>query len=258
MRLSVIIPVYNESSTLALLLLWVAHALPSVEKEIVIIDDCSSDGSREWLKATFSHGDWTGMLTEGDGAGRVTLSPRVEGKPALTVRTVYHVSNLGKGAAVRSGLAMATGDVFVIQDADLEYDPQDWESMYNLIAVRKVADVVYGSRFFGKPHRSLYFHHYLANRLISFLFNALYNQTLSDIEVCYKMFTRAARDSIDLSCDDFGVEIQISAQLALARRWRIYETGIAFYGRTYAEGKKINWKDGFKALWYIVKFRVVR
>jgi glycosyltransferase involved in cell wall biosynthesis len=258
MRLSVIIPVYNELSTLALLLLSVARALPAVEKEIVIVDDGSSDGSREWLDATFPGGEWTGAPGADDGAHSFTPGPAIEGKPAMTVRTINHDRNRGKGASVRTGLAAATGDVFVIQDADLEYDPQDWQMMYELIAIRKVADVVYGSRFFGKPHRSLYFHHYVANRLISILFNALYNQTLSDIEVCYKMFTRAVRESIDLSCDDFGVEIQFSAQVALARHWRIYETGIAYYGRTYNEGKKINWKDGLKALWYILKFRVAR
>jgi glycosyltransferase involved in cell wall biosynthesis len=258
MRLSVIIPVYNELSTLGPLLLAVARALPAVEKEIVIVDDCSSDGSREWLNTTFAGSPWTGALGEADGSRSVTLGPPKEGEPALTVRALYHDRNRGKGAGVRTGLSAATGYVFVIQDADLEYDPRDWETMYDLIAIKKVADVVYGSRFFGKPHRSLYFHHYLANRLISFLFNALYNQTLSDIEVCYKMFTRTVRETIDLTCDDFGVEIQLSAQLALARRWRIYEIGIAYYGRTYVEGKKINWKDGFKALWYVFRFRFSR
>lgn len=258
MRLSIVIPVYNELNTLSPLVLSVAHALPLVEKEIVIVDDCSSDGSREWLKATFPRGFWTGMLSEADEAKEVRLVPPIAGEPPLTVRLLYHDGNLGKGAAVRTGLAAATGDVFVLQDADLEYDPRDWETMYDLIATKKVADVVYGSRFFGKPHRSLYFHHYLANRLISFFFNALYNQTLSDVEVCYKMFTRAVRETLDLSCDDFGIEIQLSAQLALARRWRIYETGIAYYGRTYLEGKKIGWLDGLKALWYVVRFRFSR
>lgn len=149
----------------------------------------------------------------------------------------------------------ATGDIVVIQDADLEYDPQDWGQMYDLIAIRKVADVVYGSRFYGRPHRSLFFHHYMANRVISLLFNLLYNQTLSDIEVCYKMFTREVLQSLSLSCDDFGIEVEMSAQIARNRKLRIYETGISYYGRTYDEGKKINWRDGVKALWYILKFR---
>ena len=175
--------------------------------------------------------------------------------PSFRIRALYHERNRGKGAAVRSALAAATGDVIVIQDADLEYDPNDWAEMYALIAIRKIADVVYGSRFYGRPHRSLYFHHYVANRLISFLFNVLYNQTLTDVEVCYKMFTRDVRDSLRLTCNDFGFEIQISAQVSLARKWRIYETGISYYGREYQEGKKIGWKDGVKALWYLVRFR---
>ena len=130
--------------------------------------------------------------------------------------------------------------------------------MFDLIAQRKVADVVYGSRFYGRPHRSLHFHHYLANRLISTVFSLLYNQTLTDVQVCYKMFTRDVKDSLRITVNDFGIELQIGAQIALARRWRIYELGIQYYGRTYAEGKKINWKDGVKALWYLIKFRFGR
>ena len=136
--------------------------------------------------------------------------------------------------------------------------PTIGREMYDLIAVRKVADVVYGSRFYGRSHRSLYFHHYLGNRVISLLFNALYNQTLTDIEVCYKMFSREVKDSLHITCNDFGFEVQISAQISLARRWRIYEVGIRYFGRTYEEGKKINWKDGFKALWYLLRFRFER
>ena len=176
----------------------------------------------------------------------------------VTVRVLYHERNRGKGAALQTGLAVAGGDVIVVQDADLEYDPEDWGQMYDLIAVRKVADVVYGSRFYGRPHRSLYFHHYLGNRLISFLFNVLYNQTLTDVEVGYKMFSREVKDSLHITCDDFGFEIQISAQISLARQWRIYEMGIQYFGRTYAEGKKINWKDGVRALWYMLRFRFER
>jgi glycosyltransferase involved in cell wall biosynthesis len=169
---------------------------------------------------------------------------------------LFHERNRGKGAALRTGFSYALGNVIVIQDADLEYDPDDWSRMLPLITDRKVADVVYGSRFYGRPHRSLYFHHYLGNRLISFLFNLLYNQMLSDVEVCYKMFSREVLTELKLTSDDFGFEIEISAQIARARRWRIYEVGISYYGRTYDEGKKINWRDGLKALVYLDKFRI--
>jgi hypothetical protein len=152
-------------------------------------------------------------------------------------------------------LTSASGDVVVIQEADLEYDPNDWSRILPLIAERKVADVVYGSRFYGRPHRSLYFHHYIGNRLISVLFNLLYNQTLSDIEVCYKMFTRQVLKDLRLTSDGFGIEIEITA-IVRARRWRIYEVGISYYGRTYDEGKKISWMDGLKALVYLFKFRI--
>ena len=238
--LSVIIPVYNERRTLGRLLARVSRALPDVGKEILIVDDCSTDGTREWLRANFAEGHVAASGIEIDPSGQVVLTPPGNG-PGIVVRVEYHERNLGKGGALQSGLAAATGDVFVIQDADLEYDPEDWSEMYDLIAVRKVADVVYGSRFYGRPHRSLNFHHYLGNRLISLLFNALYNQTLTDIEVCYKMFSREVRDSLHLTCNDFGVEVQISAQISSARRWRIYELGIRYFGRTYEEGKKINW-----------------
>src|SRR5690349_12972860 len=162
-----------------------------------------------------------------------------------------------KGAAVRTGFSHASGNIIVIQDADLEYDPDDWSRMLPLITDRRVADVVYGSRFYGRPHRSLYFHHYLGNRLISLLFNLLYNQMLSDIEVCYKMFSREVLTELKLTSDDFGIEIEISAQIARAKRWRIYEIGISYYGRTYDEGKKINWLDGLKAVVYLFKFRIL-
>jgi len=158
---------------------------------------------------------------------------------------------------LQTALAAATGDLMVIQDGDLEYDPQDWTAMYDLIAVRKVADVVYGSRFYGLPHRALRFHHYMANSIISLFFSVLYDQKLTDVETCYKMFTREVRDSLRITHNDFGVELQLGAQIVLARRWRIYEVAIHYYGRTHAEGKKINWKDGVKALWYLVKYRFV-
>jgi len=252
--LSIVIPVFNERQSLAMLLAIVAGALPGIPKEIVIVDDCSSDGTREWLKSNFPNGARRGTSLSVDDAGNLAFGS-APGTAEATLSPIYHPRNQGKGGAVHSGLAAITGDIVVIQDADLEYDPSDLKIMYDLIAVRKVADVVYGSRFFGRPHRSLYFHHYLANRLISFLFNVIYNQTLSDIEVCYKMFTRAVKDSLRLTSRDFGIEVEISAQIALARRWRIYEVGVSYYGRTYSEGKKITWRDGLLALWYIVKFR---
>ena len=253
MILSVLLPAYNERATLGACLVKVAAALPHVEKEILIIDDCSRDGTREWLRAqSAACGRHAGAL-ELTADGNLVVVP---GNTVFTLRVLYHEHNRGKGGALQSGLRSASGDVVIIQDADLEYDPADWAPMYDLIAVRKVADVVYGSRFYGNPHRALYFHHYMANRLISFIFNTLYNQTLSDIEVCYKMFTREVLESLHITANDFGIEVQFSAQVALARHWRIYEIGISYFGRTYNEGKKISWKDGVKALWYLVKFRV--
>jgi glycosyltransferase involved in cell wall biosynthesis len=235
----------------------VSRALPHVEKEIIVVDDCSQDGTREWLQANFPDGSRSGFQTTRDAAGMLIFSEQPDAAE-VTIKPMYHQRNKGKGGGVRTGLAAATGEIVVIQDADLEYDPQDWTQMYELVAVRKVADVVFGSRFYGRPHRSLYFHHYIANRLISIIFNVLYNQTLSDVEVCYKMFSREVKDNLTITCNDFGSEIQIAAQISRARKWRIYEVGISYFGRTYAEGKKIKWKDGLKALWYLIKFRIVR
>jgi glycosyltransferase involved in cell wall biosynthesis len=257
MLLSVIIPVYNESHTLGTVLTMVSRTLPAVRKQIIVVDDCSKDGTREWLKANFPEGPRTGSSLGLDTSNNLTF-PVTEGAAEVTVQPIYHEENRGKGRSIQTGLTAVIGDIIVIQDADLEYDPQDWAPMYELIAVRKIADVVYGSRFYGRPHRSLYFHHYMANRLISFLFNLLYNQTLSDIEVCYKMFTREVNESLRITSNDFGFEVQISAQISLARRWRIYELAIQYYGRTYEEGKKISWRDGVKAIWYLVKYRLVR
>ena len=142
----------------------------------------------------------------------------------------------------------------VIQDADLEYDPQDWADMWRLIAEGK-ADVVFGSRFYGKPHRVLYFHHFLGNKTISMLLNLACNTMLSDIEVCYKMFRKEVLEGVALTCDGFGFEVEFTMKVARsARRWRLYETGVSYYGRTYEEGKKISWKDGVRALWLIVWF----
>jgi glycosyltransferase involved in cell wall biosynthesis len=176
-------------------------------------------------------------------------------RPVAQIRAIYHARNQGKGAALRTGIRAAQGEVIVIQDADLEYDPQDLERMWALVASGH-ADVVYGSRFYGRPHRCLYYNHYLGNRVISLLFSILYNQIISDVEVCYKMFTRDVVKFLTLRSNDFGFEIEFSANIARARTLRIYELGISYFGRTYREGKKINWKDGLKAIWYLFWFRI--
>lgn len=237
MKLSILIPVYNERRLLPLLLTKLSSALPDVEKEVILVDDGSTDGTREWVRE---------MLDGANGP--------VEPFNKLAVKVIFHERNQGKGAAIRTAIRSATGDAMAIQDADLEYDPADLLPMWRLIEDGH-ADVVYGSRFHGRPHRCLYFHHYFANRLISTLFSILYNQILSDLEVCYKMFRREVLQYLTLRSNDFGFEIEFSANIARARVLRIYEIGISYFGRTYAEGKKISWKDGLKALWYVLRFR---
>jgi len=254
MQLSVVMPVYNERATLASVLALVAGVLPTVDKEIVIVDDCSRDGTREWLKANVPDGGRTAGGIAVDSDGNLAF-PAQTGAAATTIRVVYHAQNRGKGGALQTGLAAAKGDFVVVQDADLEYDPRDWADMYDLIAQRAIADVVYGSRFYGRPHRALKFHHYMGNRLISFLFSMIYNQKLSDVQTCYKMMTRQVVNSLRLAHEGFGIEIEIAARIVRQNKYRIYEVAITYYGRTHAEGKKINWKDGVKALWYLFKFR---
>jgi glycosyltransferase involved in cell wall biosynthesis len=251
MLLSVVIPVYNERHTLGTILAVVARTLPDVSKEIIVVDDCSKDGTREWLKANFPDGVRSGSKIDLDGEGNLAFAQESESSP-VTIRPIFHERNRGKGGGLQIGFAAISGDVLVIQDADLEYDPNDWQQMYDLVAVRRVADVVFGSRFYGRPHRSLYFHHYFANRLISFLFNIVFNQTLTDIETCYKMMTREVARSLRLTAASKWKSAQKSP---VSADFVIYELGISYCGRTYAEGKKINWKDGMKALWYVFKFR---
>ena len=257
MKLSIVIPVFNELSSLPIILNKVVTSLPQVDKEIIIIDDCSTDGTREWLQEVV--GDHTRVATAGPG-NAVSITDSCGGsketiQPGIAaIRSLFHERNSGKGAALRTGLRQVTGDVIVIQDADLEYDPADWHRFWPLF-VNQQADVVYGSRFYGAPHRCLYFHHYLANKLLSLLFSILFNQILSDLETCYKMFNKDVLRFLTLRCNDFGFEIEFSANIARQPRLRIYELGISYFGRTYAEGKKINWKDGLKALAYLFIYR---
>lgn len=252
-RLSVVIPVYNERETLPKLLAELLRQMPEARAaEIVIVDDGSTDGTRAWL-TELAGGDFDRPCgVQVDGEGQIQRHP--EAPERVSLRVALQPQNGGKGAALRKGFTLARYDVIVIQDADLEYDPSDLRRMFALVT-KGVADVVYGSRFSGMPSRSLYMHHYLANWLISRLIDVLCNATLHDIEVCYKMFRREVLDGMNLVSNDFGFEVEFTVKMLLARRWRLYEVGICYYGRTYAEGKKINWKDGVKALWYIFRFR---
>jgi glycosyltransferase involved in cell wall biosynthesis len=230
MKLSVVIPVYNEAGTLMDIVRHIQAVDVGMEKELVWIDDCSTDGSRDLLKTLeANHPEWI---------------------------FIYHEVNQGKGAALRHGFAAARGDLILIQDADLEYDPQDYPTLLAPL-VQGHADVVYGSRFMGGgAHRVHYFWHYVGNRLLTTLSNMCTNLNLTDMEVCYKLFRREVLNTIVLCENRFGFEVEITAKIARGR-WRIYEVPISYYGRGYDEGKKITWRDGFRALWCIVKYRLV-
>jgi len=231
MRLSVVIPVYNEKNTVAEIVRRVSVVDVGMEKEIILVDDCSRDGTREVLTAMQAR------------------------QPSWTF--IFHEKNRGKGAALRSGFAAAGGDVIVVQDADLEYDPRDYKLLLGPI-LDGHADVVYGSRFLGGgPHRVVYFWHYLGNRFLTTLSNMMTDLNLTDIEVCYKMFRREVLQAIVLKEDRFGFEVEITAKVARGKKWRVYEVPVAYYGRSYLEGKKITWRDGLRALWCIFKYRLV-
>lgn len=232
--LSIVMPVYNERHTLPEILDRV-RAIP-VRKEIVLVDDCSRDGTRELLKE-YEARDWNDPLT--------------------TIAVYYHPENRGKGAAVRTGLQEARGDVMIIQDADLEYDPAEIPRLLQPI-VEGRADVVYGSRFLGdQPHRVLYFWHYLGNKFLTLLSNCFTNLNLTDMETCYKLFTReVVRDIAPrLRQNRFGFEPEVTARIA-RRKYRVFEMSISYHGRTYEQGKKIGWRDGVQALWCIVRYGV--
>lgn len=229
MKISIVIPVYNEMATLDEIIRKVLAVELDMERELVLVDDCSRDGSRDKLqKLKDEHPDW---------------------------KIIFHEYNRGKGAALRSGFTAATGDIILIQDADLEYDPKDYPKLLGPL-LEGHADVVYGSRFIGGgPHRVVYFWHSLGNRFLTLMSNMMTDINLTDMEVCYKLFRREVLDSITLCEDRFGFEVEVTAKIARGKRWRIYEVPISYYGRSYAEGKKITWKDGVYALWCILKYR---
>jgi|UniRef100_A0A7C3WN01 glycosyltransferase involved in cell wall biosynthesis len=226
MKLSVVIPVYNEKDTLEEVFKRV-QATP-YNKEIIAVDDASVDGSRDILKRLAEEYD--------------------------NVRLFFHERNLGKGAALRTGFAHVTGDVVIIQDADLEYDPADYPALLDPIQ-RDLADVVYGSRLIGaRPHRVLFFWHYMGNRCVTFLSNMFTNLNLSDMEVGYKVFKAEVLKDITIKSNRFGIEPELTAKIA-KKRVRIYEVPISYHGRDYAQGKKITWRDGIAAIFHIIRFR---
>ncbi len=227
MLLSVIIPCYNERETIDLIIDAV-NAAPYDHKEIIVVDDCSTDGTREKL------------INNIENSGRVN-------------RVLYHQFNQGKGAALRTGISAATGDLVIIQDADLEYDPNEYPRLVEPI-INNRADVVFGSRFLGgDAHRVLYFWHRLGNGFLTLLSNMFTNLNLTDMETCYKVFRREIIQGISIEENRFGFEPEITAKIAKLR-CRIYEVGISYYGRTYDEGKKIGWRDGIRAIYCIVKY----